>query len=194
MATDIAFAVGVLALLGKRVPPALRVLLLAPTARDGQVSCQLLAAVGIRCEVCRDLEHLLAEMAEGAALLVLPEEVVLADAAATLQQAVRRQPAWSDLPVLVLARTGTQSPAVERAVGASYASAVAGGGRRVTTRSLRRFRLPRIPIRRDMPVSLAPLLRGAVWLEEWMADAVRRYWPARTRSEIRQLRKDTVVS
>jgi signal transduction histidine kinase/CheY-like chemotaxis protein len=94
----------------------LRVLLLAPTVRDAQVSRQILASVGIHCEICKGLEDLRAELAAGAAALVLPEEVALADTAATLQQSLRRQPAWSDLPVLVLSRAGTQSPAVDRAL------------------------------------------------------------------------------
>jgi signal transduction histidine kinase/CheY-like chemotaxis protein len=94
----------------------LRVLLLAPTPRDAQVSRQILAAVGIYCETCKGLEDLRAELAAGAAVLVLPEEVVLADSAATLQQSIGVQPPWSDLPVLVLSRAGMQSPAVDRAL------------------------------------------------------------------------------
>lgn len=99
-----------------RTPAELRVLLLTPTVRDGQASRQILASEGIHCKVCKGMEDLQAEMAIGAAVLVLPEEVVLADTAATLQQSLRLQPAWSDLPVIVLSRTGTQSPAVERAL------------------------------------------------------------------------------
>jgi signal transduction histidine kinase/CheY-like chemotaxis protein len=99
-----------------RSPAELRVLLLAPTVRDGQVSRQILASEGIHCEVCKELEDLLAEMATGAAVLVLPEEAVLADTSATLQQSLRLQPAWSDLPVIVLSRAGTQSPAVDHAL------------------------------------------------------------------------------
>lgn len=99
-----------------RSPAELRVLLLAPTVRDGQVSRQILATEGIHCEVCKGLEDLRDEMTLGAAVLVLPEEVVFADTAATLQQALRLQPAWSDLPVIVLSRAGTQSPAVDRAL------------------------------------------------------------------------------
>lgn len=94
----------------------LRVLLLAPTVRDAQVSRQILASVGIHCEICKGLEDLRAELAAGAAALVLPEEVVLADTAATLQQSIRLQLAWSDLPVIVLSRAGMQSPAVDRAL------------------------------------------------------------------------------
>lgn len=94
----------------------LRVLLLTPTARDAQVSLQILTSVGIPCEVCKGLENLRAELEIGAAALVLPEEVVVADSAATLQESFRLQPAWSDLPVIVLVRAGMQSPAVERAL------------------------------------------------------------------------------
>ena len=99
-----------------RSPVELRVLLLPLTARDGEVSRQILASEGIHCEVCKRLEDLRAEMAVGAAVLVLPEEVVLADTAATLQQSLRLQPDWSDLPVIVLSRAGTQSPAVDHAL------------------------------------------------------------------------------
>lgn len=99
-----------------RTPAELRVLLLAPTVRDGQVSRQILASEGIQCEVCKGLKDLQAEMAAGAAVIVLPEEVVLADTAATLRQSLRLQPAWSDLPVIVLSRAGTQSPAADRAL------------------------------------------------------------------------------
>ncbi|HYG63713.1 MAG TPA: ATP-binding protein [Thermoanaerobaculia bacterium] len=100
----------------ERSPAELRVLLLPLTARDGQASHQILASGGIHCEVFKELEDLRTELAVGAAVLVLPEEVVLADTAATLQQSLRLQPAWSDLPVIVLARAGRQSPEVERAL------------------------------------------------------------------------------
>jgi hypothetical protein len=94
----------------------LRVLLITPTARDAQVSLQILTSVGIPCEVCTGLEDLLAELEVGAAALVLPEEVVLADTAGTLRQSLGLQPDWSDLPVIVLSRAGMQSPAAERAL------------------------------------------------------------------------------
>jgi signal transduction histidine kinase/CheY-like chemotaxis protein len=97
-------------------PAELRVLLLAPTLRDGQVSRQILTPMSIHCEICKDLEELHAEIAVGAAVLVLPEEAVLADTAATLQQSLLLQPDWSDLPVIVLSRAGEQSPAVDRAL------------------------------------------------------------------------------
>lgn len=62
---------------------------------------------------------------------------------------------------------------VETLVAEVYELAVVGGGRCLRRRTPR-LRVPRIPIRRDMPVSLAGLLRHQVWLEEWIADRIRR--------------------
>jgi signal transduction histidine kinase/ActR/RegA family two-component response regulator len=93
----------------------LRVLLLAPTPRDGEASCRLLGLAGIQCDLCESLEQLCA-MVPTAAAIIVPEEVVLADQYDQLSQAIHRQPVWSDLPVIVLSRTGAESPAVERAL------------------------------------------------------------------------------
>jgi PAS domain S-box-containing protein len=93
-----------------------RVLLLAPTMRDGQASRALLASAGIDCVLCTDLTDLCGQTAQGAAALIVPEEVVQADDAEELAQALHRQPVWSDLPVIVLSRAALESPAVERAL------------------------------------------------------------------------------
>jgi signal transduction histidine kinase/CheY-like chemotaxis protein len=100
-----------------RTAQELRVLLLAPTARDGQASRRLLEAAGIRCEVFPDMDRLCAALDGGAAAVVVPEEVVLADDGRLLAGVVARQPVWSDLPVIVLTRAGAaESPAVETAL------------------------------------------------------------------------------
>jgi peptidoglycan/xylan/chitin deacetylase (PgdA/CDA1 family) len=62
---------------------------------------------------------------------------------------------------------------VEAEVGAVYRTAVIAGGRRNVAGRFRSLRLSRIPIRRDMPVRLAPVVRSAVWLEEWAASYAR---------------------
>ncbi|HEX2642412.1 MAG TPA: ATP-binding protein [Thermoanaerobaculia bacterium] len=100
----------------ERGPEERRVLLLAPTARDAQASHKLLSAAGIECALCGGLDGLRAEMAIGAGVIILPEEVVLMDIEGALHDALRRQPVWSDLPVIVLSRAGAQSPAVDKAL------------------------------------------------------------------------------
>jgi signal transduction histidine kinase/CheY-like chemotaxis protein len=93
-----------------------RVLLLAPTARDAQTSQKILSAAQIECVLCGDLDRLRAEMAVGAGAIILPEEAMLDDIGGRLEGALRGQPVWSDLPVIVLSRSGAQSPAVDRAL------------------------------------------------------------------------------
>lgn len=65
---------------------------------------------------------------------------------------------------------------VETLVAEIYELAVVGGGARLRRRTPR-LRVPRISIRRDMPGSLAGLLRHPVWLEEWIADHIRPLHP-----------------
>lgn len=96
--------------------PDLRVLLLAPTSRDGEATRRLLGATGIECIVCTSLEQVCVDMVSGAAALIVPEEVVLSDESALLADRLRKQPVWSDLPVIVLSRSGAESPAVEKAL------------------------------------------------------------------------------
>lgn len=66
------------------------------------------------------------------------------------------------------------SPRVEPRVGEVYEFAAVGGGRRLRPGRVEPLRLQRVSLRRDMPVELGPILRARVWLEEWIADAVRR--------------------
>ena len=94
----------------------LRVLLLAPTQRDGDASRALLASAGIECVLCPDVKTLCGENALGAAAVILPEETVVTEAADRLAQMIRQQPVWSDLPVIVLTRGGIESPAGTRAL------------------------------------------------------------------------------
>lgn len=65
------------------------------------------------------------------------------------------------------------SVAAERVVAHTYAHAVAAGGHRVGPGRIHRHRLGRVPVRRDMAPSLAPVLRATVWLEERVAATLR---------------------
>jgi PAS domain-containing protein len=55
-------------------------------------------------------------MVLGAAAVIVPEEVVSSDTSDLLSDRLRNQPVWSDLPVVVLSRSGAESPAVEKAL------------------------------------------------------------------------------
>jgi peptidoglycan/xylan/chitin deacetylase (PgdA/CDA1 family) len=65
------------------------------------------------------------------------------------------------------------SRTVEREVRTFYRTAVVAGGRKNFPNRFRPERLFRTPVRRDMPVRLAPLVHSRVWLEEWAASHAR---------------------
>ena len=69
---------------------------------------KLFAANEIQYAICTDMPQLCAAQREGAGLLIISEEAVTADSAGLLR-CVAFQPVWSDLPILVLSRSGRES-------------------------------------------------------------------------------------
>jgi signal transduction histidine kinase len=83
-------------------PAAEQVLVLTPTGRDAEMVRDRLVADGLRCQVCADLETLLARISSGAGAVVLAHEALSPAGAVGLLAALEAQEPWSDLPVLLL--------------------------------------------------------------------------------------------
>jgi PAS domain-containing protein len=86
-----------------------RVLILAPRGRDAAIAADLLSRNAIRADVCADLPALVAALDEAAGVAMLTEEVLATVGAGALTDWVARQPAWSDVPFIVLAN-GSRAP------------------------------------------------------------------------------------
>lgn len=95
----------------------LRVLSLLPTARDGLLTAELLGRRGIQVTECRNDCDLATEVARGVGAIIVAEEVLAEGAHGVLMAAVRDQPRWSDLPVLLVTSSGPSSGPVEEAMG-----------------------------------------------------------------------------
>ena len=93
-----------------------RVLLLAPTRRDAEITGALLARAELSCLVCQDLDALQREVVAGAGAILATEEAVAHAGMAGLLATLEEQPPWSDLPVVLLVRGGGQSPAATRGI------------------------------------------------------------------------------
>jgi signal transduction histidine kinase/ActR/RegA family two-component response regulator len=90
---------------------ATRVLLVAPTKKDGEVTSSLLRKAGLICIVCDDLNRLAREVRAGAGAVLLTEEVLGAPEIDNVLRSLAEQPSWSDLPIIMLIRGGVTSPA-----------------------------------------------------------------------------------
>ena len=88
-----------------------RVVLLAPTARDAGMSQSILAEVGLDCCICTAMTEVARELDRGAGVLLLTEEILVAEEPGVLVSWVQNQPAWSDLPILLLCGDGADSRA-----------------------------------------------------------------------------------
>jgi signal transduction histidine kinase len=86
-----------------------RVLVLPVTRRDGEVTCSLMAKAGIFCQVSRDLPEMAAQVGENVGTLILTEAALMNPDMPVLVAALRNQPAWSDVPVVVLMRDAGSS-------------------------------------------------------------------------------------
>ncbi len=90
------------------------VLLLAPTTKDATLCRDILAEAGVEGAACRDMGELCGGIDAAAGVAVLSEEALTAESLELLRLVIRRQPAWSDFPILVLTEQGADSELVLR--------------------------------------------------------------------------------
>ena len=87
-----------------------RVLLLGATARDAAMTQRVLSGLRIACEPFGTVGEVCRELQRGAGTVVLTEETIDSGEIAQLVDALKNQPPWSDLPMLLLAGGGAGSP------------------------------------------------------------------------------------
>ncbi|MGA8528625.1 MAG: ATP-binding protein [Acidobacteriaceae bacterium] len=83
-----------------------RVLVVAPSGRDGAMICDLLASSGIACTSFSTSEEARSELNEGAGAVILADEVLTLPDIAAWSAQLAEQPSWSALPVIVLTVVG----------------------------------------------------------------------------------------
>nr|WP_251009939.1 response regulator [Pseudomonas fluorescens] len=90
-----------------------RALILAPLGRDSQIALMILREAGFGGLICQHLGHLCEELEHGAGLLVISSEALVGPDLETLLLHIEEQPAWSDLPIVLLTHHGgpEQNPA-----------------------------------------------------------------------------------
>ncbi|MCK8663477.1 response regulator [Pseudomonas azerbaijanoccidens] len=90
-----------------------RAIILAPLGRDSQIAMMLLKEAGFDGVICADLPHLCRELEQGAGLLLISSEALLGSDLEPLLGLIDQQPAWSDLPIVLLTHHGgpEQNPA-----------------------------------------------------------------------------------
>jgi signal transduction histidine kinase/CheY-like chemotaxis protein len=78
-----------------------RVVVWARGQRDSELTCELLARDGVDAIACTTVARVVSAILEGAAVLLITEDVLDRDALAKLRELLDKQPPWSDFPVLI---------------------------------------------------------------------------------------------
>ncbi|WP_415760749.1 response regulator [Pseudomonas sp. LT1P18] len=90
-----------------------RAIILAPLGRDSQIALMMLNEAGYDGVITRDLVALCSELEQGAGLLLISSEALLSGDLEPLLGLIEQQPAWSDLPIVLMTYHGgpEQNPA-----------------------------------------------------------------------------------
>ena len=89
-----------------------RILIHAPIGRDASASADLLEHAGLKAEVCTSLPELTAMVELGAAAIFVAEEGLFGKDLHAVIAWLNGQPAWSDLPIVVLTSRHEQTSVV----------------------------------------------------------------------------------
>ncbi|GFM88424.1 hybrid sensor histidine kinase/response regulator [Pseudomonas cichorii] len=83
-----------------------RAVILAPRGRDSQIAVMILEEAGYGATIARDLNELGQELAAGAGLAIIADEALRGADIDPLVSLLANQPAWSDLPIVLLTHHG----------------------------------------------------------------------------------------
>ena len=83
-----------------------RAIILAPLGRDGALALMMLNEAGYSGIVATDLNSLCEALAQGSGLLIIAAEALRGVDLAPLLDYLHRQPAWSDLPIVLMTHHG----------------------------------------------------------------------------------------
>lgn len=83
-----------------------RILILAPTGRDATLIAEVVREVCLSPVVIYSVKHLCDELFHGAGAIVLAEEALTDAAIECLNDALKKQPAWSEIPIVLLTNGG----------------------------------------------------------------------------------------
>ena len=79
-----------------------RILVLAPVGRDASILAATCESQQLSSVVCPSVDAMVRALEDGVGMVVVTEEVLVPPAARVLVEALRAQPPWSDVPVIVL--------------------------------------------------------------------------------------------
>jgi signal transduction histidine kinase/ActR/RegA family two-component response regulator len=86
----------------------LRILICTPHAKDAALACSALEQAGFSCGICRNFVQLMEEIDRGVGAVLTVEEALPDPASTALLEYLAAQPTWSDLPILMLTKPGSE--------------------------------------------------------------------------------------
>ncbi|HEU5235609.1 MAG TPA: ATP-binding protein [Pyrinomonadaceae bacterium] len=100
-----------------------QVIIIAPITQDATAMAELLSAEGFETQTCQFADVLSGQFADGIGVLVLTEEALESPSASDFLKALRAQPSWSELPLVILTSGGEsrRSALLDLAAGAAGA-------------------------------------------------------------------------
>ena len=83
-----------------------RVLILAPFGRDGNLLANVLRQAGVPAEHCDTIDQLCRMIEQGVGAVLIADEALSSANRRKLEEIISSQPAWSDLPLVVMTLSG----------------------------------------------------------------------------------------
>lgn len=93
-----------------------RILILAPVGRDASLLNNALVQAGLTPLVCQTMVELCENLSAGAGALLFSEEALSQQVTSRLIQTLNEQPAWSDVPLILLLRSEPRNQGLSKAI------------------------------------------------------------------------------